>query len=231
VIVAVVATETWTGSNGAAWPGQWTTQLGTAAVADIQTNEGRLLTSTAAYSAGANALLSGMTAIADSEAYAEILFQNPLTEQYGKVAVRVSGLPAAATTDYPPNGYFAEIYPNASGSWNVQRVVGSTKTSLATAAYTTTAGTAVAVRLRVVGSVVSFRIWNVGSSEPGTWTYTGTDGTPYSTAGKVFMSAQNGGSTGAKAVIFDNLSVDDTTTFLAPPPYTIQQAVNRSYTY
>ena len=63
--MTVLATETWTGSNGAAWPAQWSGTLGSGASRTIQGNRGRLTPIPSAWSGDARAYLSGMTATAD----------------------------------------------------------------------------------------------------------------------------------------------------------------------
>lgn len=233
--MTTLATETFTGTNGAAWPGQWTigAQPGTA---DIQSNQGRRINNTSDWTMGKTAYLSGMANTVDSEVYLEINFGNTLAEQYVGISLRSNGILSGDGNPYTQYGYTAVIGPT--GESAVHRVVNSTITTLA-GLITATWGAATdwyGVRFAVIGSAVGFKLWNVTTgSEPGSWDFSSTDSSPYTTAGKLFLAQTNGGNAAARTTLLDNITVTDTSALgagaVTPGPVTVRSAVHRASTW
>ncbi len=57
----------------------------------------------------------------------------------------------------------------------LQKKVGGTTTTLKSAIFSATAATAYSIRFRIVGSTLSAKAWQVGTTEPASWTLTTTD--------------------------------------------------------
>lgn len=198
--MATLATDTWTGTNGAAWS-QWT-RIGTTGTYTIQANQGQMVTSATAFQPTAS-VLSGMTAAVDQELLVDVGFAS-VAESYIMVAARTDGTMLAGDV-LPTNGFYV-LMRTALNDVEIGKMTGGTKTILATVAKTYSTTTRINVRLRVVGSVFSARLWNVGVTEPSTWDYTATVTTPYLTAGRPMVG---GNTNGTRTVTFDNLTVTD----------------------
>jgi hypothetical protein len=205
--VTTLATETWTGTNGTAWPAQWTPTAGTGA-ATIQANAGQLTYGGTAFSLAAVEYLSGMTASRDFDITVDVTFSAPTQEQYFYFGFRCGNVAAAA-----PPGYFVQFFPhngtNTMGfnKWDASGNEVSISGDLA--AGTWTAGTARRVRIQAIGNNLAVKVWAPGGSEPGTWLWTGTDTTYAAQTGRVLLYTFNGAGTAAKNVQLDNLTVTD----------------------
>lgn len=140
------------------------------------------------------AYLSSMSAIADSELTIDV---TGTSVSHVYIGQRTDG--SFTSSGQPSNGYFLDLF-GSSSTFTVKRNVAGTTTTLATPSLTEQVGQTLHVRFKIVGAVISVKVW-YGSTEPGSWTYTGTDGSPYSTAGRVSLSCS--GSTAT----FDNLAV------------------------
>lgn len=206
--MATLATESWTGANGAAWPAQWTTGAANTGVADIQGNQGRITSANVAYTPGAKAYLSGITATRDLDVVVDISFTAPSSEQYCYVMLRSADATAGNT---PASGYVFQIQPHADGV-NIGKQVGGVETDLnATDATTSgwTANVAKRFRFQAIGNTLRFREWAPGGTEPATWAATITDSSLSAATGKVYLQLGSGGDGVSRAVLFDNLTVTD----------------------
>lgn len=190
---APFTTETWTGANGAAWPGVWTTTPNGGTV-DIQSNAGRILTAAAGYST-ATAKQTGL-------ATGDLLVQLTLSstaEQYHFIYFR---------DDLAGNYYRAVVTPTDVG---IQKSVsGSTSYITSSGPVTLASGTPYWVRVDWVGSALKVRLWTVGSAEPASWTNTATD-TTYTAAGSLGLGVSSGSAATAITSTWDNLTVQDLT--------------------
>jgi hypothetical protein len=148
----------------------------------------------AAPSPNPTAYLFGMPALGDVELTVDV---TGTSVSHVYVALRTDG--TFASTAKPLNGYFLDLY-GSSSTFTVNRNVAGTTTTLATPSLTEQVGQPLHVRFRVEGADVYVRAW-YGGTEPGSWTWSGTDGTPYLTAGKVSLGCS------AAQVTFDDLAV------------------------
>jgi hypothetical protein len=208
--VATLATESWTGTNGAAWPAQWTTGGVNSANGTIQGNAGQLTFGTGtSYASGARAQLSGLTATRDLDVTVQVTFSQVTTEEYFWIALRSS---PDGVTGTPTNAYFLNLYPaNGATSGEVEKRVSGTSTTLSNGLVlgTWTAGVARNVRFQAVGNTVQVKVWNVGAAEPATWNYSTTDTSLSGTTGTVWFGTFVGAGSTPGTVSVDNLTVTD----------------------
>lgn len=187
--MTTLASESWTGTNGAAWPAQWTTDGGTAT---IQSNAGQLV---CAASTAESALASVSTST---------------FEITGTVVLGTSNAAAGISVGtragdfFMSSGYTLDISNTAQTVAIYTADPADTSTQRTSVAFTLTTATTYSFRFRRSGGVIYGRVWT--GTEPGTWTVQWTDTLSYG-AGSPQLSAYGGGSTAT--VTFDNLLVTD----------------------
>lgn len=218
--MTTLATETWTGTNGAAWGSQWTAAYyGGTGTETIQSNSGRLVTPAAAY-ATSRAYLSGMTANTDEELVFSFIAAAQ-AEGYISISVDSDGVYWSNGGDpsYSNNGYFliVDVKATSAASLEFWRMKAGVQTSLhANVSKTIVAGTQYSVRLRRVGTTVQARVWQTSGGEPGTWDFSVTETAGNQPpAGKVGLNFQSGSASTAGTVTFNNLTVTDGVTSVA----------------
>lgn len=205
--MATLATETWTGTNGAAWPAQWTAVGGTSS---IQANRGRLTTpATAAGSYGtAVRHLSGMTDATDTDVTVTVY---PTTSAFQYAFVRICGSGAGGAAWNPSSGYQLWLVPSG-GFVNaeVHKYVGGAESILDVARTTSVPWTTGGCRVRFQrqGATVRYKVWDPASSEPTVWLSAVTDATPVG-AGKVALLATSNNDGVSTTVDWDDLTVTD----------------------
>lgn len=203
--MAVVATEAWTGTNGAAWPGQWSGRgVGGSAAHTIQTNRGRQQASGASYTVAVAVLAGTYGALDLLVSFAP----DSTAESYNSIVYRFG---ENAGAGIPFEGYTVNFY-RVGGGFGVELyrtdTEGGVDAPLDSAAIGSPSTGRYWVRIRAVGSTHQVRVWADGGAEPGTWTLEGTDGT-YASGGVALLTV-NGDSTTARYVDWDGLVVDDT---------------------
>jgi len=203
-MVTSLASDGFTGANGDPWSSAWANgQLSTGASFQIQSNVGRVTTAN---------LVGGVPYTGASTQ--KVNLSNPTNqvwlmkfrwptgdECYPGVWMRASNdiLDAAA-------GYCFEL--NRPGSnWKVFKTTSGVATDLATASFTFTSNTWYWVRCGIVDDDLKFKLWADGVSEPGAWTWAGTDAT-YAGAGRCGLRVGPGGVGNAKFEI-DDFNLDD----------------------
>lgn len=199
----VTFVEEFTGSNGAAWPGAWTTS-GSSSTQTIQGNTGQLAWSDTA-NATSRAILSGPDAVADCEVLLSFKWNATSALAYLSFYLRGSG---GWQNAYRPNTCFGVQLASNSTLVTGYKNVSGTPTSLGNVsgvhAVTTTKQW---LRMRVQGNVLSLKVWTDGDAEPGAWEAEWTDG-DVSAAGALHMSLVRAGSnSGAKNVEIDDVQV------------------------
>lgn len=194
--MAILATETWTGTNGAAWPAQWAGGITGTGTNKIQSNAGAMAVS----AAGVNAqYISTMTAVSAVD-YTCTLSGSALAGQAGLSIGTFAG------DFFVDSGYTLAVqFANQQLQIYSTDATDTTNTLLATQAFTLVAGTTYNVRLRRVGAIISGKVWT--GTEPASWTITATATNVYGT-GQVHLSGQ---SASAVTFTFDNLTVTDAT--------------------
>lgn len=204
--VPVLAIESWTGTDGAVWPSQWTSVTGNT----IKTNRGQMI---AAGTHGAQqAYLSGMAATTDTDTVVTVL---PPTsgEWYATLAARTTAITAASgNAAFPNNGIAVQLKAPSSTSTvptqlEIDRIVAGTRTAVSSANIALTAdATGYKIRLSVQGSTYSVKVWRASDVEPSAWTATYTDATPYSVAGRTWLAVQSGTAATAVTAAWDDLT-------------------------
>lgn len=196
--MVTLATETWTGTTGAAWPSQWVAGS-TQGTATIQSNAGRLLADGNGYRR-VNRFLNVADATT-SELYVEATVA-ALTEHYGYAFLRST----VGDTAYPV-GYGVVLTP-ATSTYTMELGYGTGESVQTTAPLTYTAGARYGIRLRVDGFTFRSRVWNLTGSEPTTWALTSTDADSSFPSGKAWLGYLSGNAANA-GMTFDNLTLTD----------------------
>ncbi len=155
------ATEDFTGSNGAAWPAQWTAgSTGTGASATIQGNKGRL-SSGAQGGYNGSSRVSRRFTIEAMDVDISGTWTPDANEPYATVNVR---------SDSALNGEFGySLTLNKSGTLKVERVLDyfNVITLGSAFSFAASSNTTYGFRFRVVGHSIQARVWS--GTEPSTW--------------------------------------------------------------
>lgn len=204
----IVASETWTGADGAAWPAQWTPLANNGAVT-IQGNQGFMNANAVNYVPNRRAV-AGLS-VRDVELFVKFTPQS-LEEAYLDFCVHQD----LTRNQYFPDGYFVSCDIRASdGLWTL----GSIDTNNGQAENTDysqvwEAGVPFGLRFRAkrdpadtTRSILQARVWKISAGEPTTWQQTKTLST-YERAGSVALGYLSGASTNA-GVKFDDMQVTD----------------------
>lgn len=211
----ILATETFTGTTGAAWPSQWTTTAGNGAAAPtIQSNTGQLNQPTVGgYVNGSGAFLSGMTATSSTDVTLDVLFSKPTDETYLNFAVGVPSVPAAGTppsnvygfTIYPANGSLSGGTVYIDGGGNGQNISGD----VSVGAWT--ANVAKRIRYQCINAsgtnTIKIKVWDPAGTEPSTWLASNTDTRYPSNVGKLWIGYASGYGTSTGYARLDNITV------------------------
>lgn len=189
-------TETWTGSDGAAWDSsRWPTiTTPSSSVIDIQSNSGRISPGGGSY-VTAYAVAS-FTAVTDMTILVAIT-PKTMSESYPAVDIR-----------YVNSSNCYQFYGNV-GSTNgyLYKVVSGSGSVMASSSSGWINSTAKRwIKLQVSGTTIRVKVWADGGSEPGSWTISTTDSS-ISSAGVARMSATNGGSSAAREFWYDDLTI------------------------
>lgn len=207
--MTTLAAELFTATSASAWPAQWTRSGGAAAVTAEQ---GSMTPAAGAY-VSMGEVLTGMTATVDTVLTCDFQLVSPLAEQYLGISVRADQLRNNSAVR-PTNGYLLQIA--STDDIEVVRVVAGTPTTLGTVSWSPAGGSRWSVELSAIGAVISATVWPAGTAKPGTPSWTGTDPSPYSTAGKVLLAASNG-ATGSGIALWGPVTVTNGAS--APPSH------------
>jgi len=205
--MVLIASETWTASNGTGWPAQWTANIPSGAFVDVQGNTGRIQNDATAWSSGARAYLSGAAVMSDAELTLDVSLTNPIIEQYVTVGLRSDGTvwPSGPSIDLPATGYYLTISANDN---SIDLVDAQSAISLSgSVAFTFATGVIYSLRLRIVGSTFSCKLWKKTDPEPSSWTATVATATN-TNGGRLILAVNNGGAGAVEPVYFDNLRLD-----------------------
>jgi chitodextrinase len=182
--VVPIATETWTGADGAVWPAGWTTYRN----ATIQGGRGRLASLTTANVSPS--WFGSMSPVADFNMYVTIT----LGTATGSFWVGVASAAADNSEPYADGsvvkfgiggGNISELVVRGIKAGNAHEVAYASISS----APVVPSATGVRVRVQRVGALVQAKVWPAGTTEPATWRISGTDATPpTSTANRAFLS-------------------------------------------
>ncbi len=214
--VTILYLQPWTASNGTAWPAEWTMSEtgGGVGTRDIQSNQGRLLTSTTAGNVQRGILASAQWNQADGEATVDFTIASG-TAAIPELILRGSGN-WDTEIDSPVTG-FKMIVIQSANVWAVYKRTGGTTTQIGTnQAFTPVVGTPYTMKFKLTGTSgainVLGKVWN--GSEPGYTTLstvaTGPNGPGQCQLANLSQAAA------AQDVRFDNLSLDDLVTSIPP---------------
>ena len=204
--MAAVLTETWTGTNGAAWNStRWpTVSGGTGGTVDIQSNKGRMQTGTVQWD------------------LCQAIPQDVIPDDFeatGSVTI------TSATETYPfliyrcnstGNNYFQLTWMAPSDVVAIERRDNFVPTTMDSDTLAVADGDTIHWRLRVVGSDHKLRCWVNGASEPGTWLLEFTDST-YAAQNLAIFGVINGGTT-SRRIDWDDVTIDDLVTNATATP-------------
>jgi hypothetical protein len=204
--MATLATETFTGTTGAAWPAQWTKRT-TTGTTTIQTNGGRITPPTGAF-AICRSDLSGMADTTNVDFTGSIVGLVSAVEQYAYIMIGSDG-GVTGTNWEATNCFILSMEYNATAASSQLVLMNSTAGTVADMATVTkslTGLTKYGFRVQQVGSALRARVWASASAEPSTWDF---DTTAPAKVGKVGVLAANGTATTARAFTFDDITVTD----------------------
>lgn len=211
VYPVLLATETWTGADGAAWPSQWTVVAGGAgSAATIQANAGRSTYATATgYVSGCRPFLTGI-ASRDFDITVTVTFP-VIQEQYLQIMGRAASDAA--------NGYGVNLYPHfGTATIGIVRWDNTGLTSLTgdLQGGAWTANVPRKVRVQAIGDTIRCKVWDASGVEPTAWLGTVTDTMWSATTGGVAFETTTGNTTSGSYVTLDDLSVTDGSDSIAP---------------
>ncbi|MDH4352455.1 MAG: lamin tail domain-containing protein [Actinomycetota bacterium] len=193
--------DTFTGPNGGAWAAEWAVSARRGGTATIQSNAGRLLTTTTGGSY-ARAHLDGVAAAADQDLLFSFQWNSANPRAYFNVYVRGSG--GWRNKFRPRNGYGLQ-FTSDSTAVQLRKMVNGNNTILRSTSGVQQLGSGKQwVRLQAVGSTVRYRVWSDGQPEPSSWTVSLTDSS-VSAPGQVFVSL----ATSSTSIETKTLAVDD----------------------
>lgn len=198
-----MATSDFTGTNGAAWPSEWTVGQSTgSSSATIDTNRGKMTLSQAGgYTDRRTQRLNLVASTADIVTEGTFMVPNLTSEVFGQSWVRCS-------TDVATDGYFLSLSPFY-GDIGLFKRVGGAQTQLGAAvAFTWAANTITNWKLEATGTTIRAKVWSSGG-EPGSWTISRTDSSH--SAGFIGLSLDGGASTSQPYVCYwDNFTYPST---------------------
>lgn len=218
--MAVLASDTFTGTNGAAWSSTWTTGLTpTGGSTQIQGNAGRFTTgSNAGTYQGSNRIARRVNITAPANAVALFSFTWPTLKRcYPGFWIR------STNTSLDSQGGYAIIVNPDLNNWAIQERASYSGASLPTGtsgdnvAFAFTAGVKYWCRFGAVGSAIKARIWEDGDPEPSTWDKEATD-TTYTTGGSGCGFSIGAGATsgGLETIDIDDFLLEDAFPAAAP---------------
>lgn len=212
--MAVLATETWTGTTGAAWPAQWTTEIVAPGVVNIDTNRGRLSSTNATtYARGDRATLNSVAARRDWDVTVDVTFP-VIAEMYAAISLRASPASLGGASFEPDSAYGVVIYPgNGVNSMGFMEWTGGNAFNLSVPADLPAgqwvANVAKRVRVYAVGDSMKTKVWDPAGAEPAAWLWEGTDTSYSANLGVLSMQIGNGNTATARTVYLDNMVVTD----------------------
>lgn len=199
---SVLYSDSFTGADGATWPGPWSVSSTNGGSVTLQANAGQLSVpnTTGAY---ARALLASVPAVADTEVLFAYTWNSGGPKAVFNVTLRGSG--GWGGTYRPRNGYALQFTSNT-GTVGIKRNLNGSVSTLRSTTGAQSVGSAKQwVRLQVTGSTIRYRVWLDGQPEPSGWTASVTD-SGVSTPGQLFVSlVRSSGATQAKTIALDDL--------------------------
>jgi hypothetical protein len=202
---SILSTDAFSGSG--AWSSQWTTGQSTSgAFADHLSGEGRMYAGSLGGYAGRRSQVVNIADRADTSWLITVKLGAP--EAFWGLVLR-----GDSTADRK-DGYQIEVLTGSTNNVVLYRLTNYTRTSLATASVSVSAGTRYKVRFTVNGTSVTATVWAESGSEPGSPTVSATDSTH--TSGTTYTILAGGNVAGAVAYL-DDSEVSDPDVAASPP--------------
>jgi hypothetical protein len=201
--VTTLATESWTGTTGAAWPAGWTVGGTSGFSSSIQSNAGRLATP-ATSGAQVYAFMTGMASTASNT---DVL----VTFTLSSAAWLGISLSATNRSDFYPSDGYVLIVSTQDQALVVAKMLSNAVTYSSSVGKTITAGTQYKARFRRVAGTLTGRVWAAAGAEPGTWDITYTDAGTQPGAGKVQLALLNQTAAAINVTVDDLLVTDNGT--------------------
>ena len=205
-------TETWTGTNGAAWPtARWNAAdpQGAGSAVDIQSNAGRLL---AMGEASARArIIAKSGALLDFGLTAQITIATggqTANNEFHNLNFRASGAWSVSNEQDRLHGYSLE-FRTTGGARTLQlvSVVNSARTTLGSPVAKAWGTSPWSVRVQCVGTAIKAKVWQ--GAEPASWDIEVTNAAH--AAGDISFSTVNGADAAARTATWDTLAVQSLT--------------------
>lgn len=217
--MTTVFSETWTGSNGAAWNStRWPTieYNGGDGSTSIQGNQGRVVGPGGSGSAWSETTCTVQNVVPDDfELLVDIEIQNVTDWHYPIIHYRGSGGDSFRFS-VSVTGAFSEPVVERIDDYTATTVASGTQFTLAT-------NDVMHVRIKATGSAHKVRWWLNGASEPTSWNYEFTDAN-YSTQNGMWIGVLTSSDEVGVAVDFDSMTVTDNTVVASP------STISRSFT-
>ncbi|TKJ34764.1 hypothetical protein [Blastococcus sp. CCUG 61487] len=218
--MAVLYSDAFTGTNGAAPNAAWTIRgnTGTSFGATIQSNRMRLTTRSGMSYPTISADLLGLAAKADTEQTVTLYPPTLATSVEGYMFVRARSNGVIGSDQWAPQtGYQLWLQKNTSGTVDVflRRYSGGVETAFGSVgnlpgtAWSPTNG--LKVRFRVAGNSIMAKVWVANTAEPADWTATATDASPLA-AGSAGIVATSGADSVSRSFEVDDYSYADVPT-------------------
>jgi hypothetical protein len=195
--------DDFTGSNGAAWSGNWTSFVSsTGASATIQSNKGRLNGGSSSGPSNKRAQRYSGSNLTDVEISGKLVLTT--TNNSGvEVWVRADNV-----TPDNGNGYFLTF--RLGSAVTLSKGSGFTYPTIATVTgFNIAQNTEYGFRLYAVGTTIKAKVWATSGAEPGSYQVSTTDST-HTGSGLTILIANNGGAAGMIAD-FDDVKLTDGT--------------------
>lgn len=193
-ITTTLATETFTGTNGAGWPAQWVAGFtATGGSFLIQGNQGRVTASTSAGQGSWRRL--NIAAVTDLDYSGSVTFNQ---------AQGTCGPAYRGTSAMNDNCYV--FYLGTGGTVFLYKIIAGAFTLITSSAFTIAASTQYRYRIRAQGTMHLLKIWLGSGAEPTAWTIAAVD-TTFTGPGYVGMAGFNDGVAVARTFDYDDITL------------------------
>ncbi len=208
-MTTTLATETFTGADGAAWPSQWSVATDyTGGSSSIQSDTGALTSPSGGTYLTAGRVLSGVAPRGD-DTDITFTFTTPSGSAGAEMYVAATLNSAGGQLISPDALMLLVAFESGTGSY-IALFQGSTQIGSSVAKSAFTGGQSYGVRFRRASAQVWGRVWPTSGAEPTTWDFQiplASLTTPAPTDGVPGLMMQNGADGVARTANFDNVVV------------------------
>lgn len=205
--MTALAVESFTGSNGDAWPATWSTagSLGAGTVADIQSNAGRLNAQHTSY--GYICQKHSLASRADTGLLATVTFADAANEQYLQIMLRGSG----AVSGTEPHDCLFMQFMVTQNQVEFSKSINYAHTSLdGTNSAWTPSTSPWKIRMEFQGTTARLKWWDASTVEPAAFNRNATGVNDATLAsGQVYIAMVSGSTSTARSATIDDLVLYD----------------------